>query len=184
MNHVCAVTPIEAGIWAQEEFGEAELGNVMRRERLLAMASRAFERPSGVVSEVIRNPTEQEAAYRFLRSKHTDHQEIGRSAFCATAVRCKDEKLVIVPVDGTNITVPWAHGTTAFGPVGTSAQKVRGVETMSAIALTEAGTPLGICGQQWWVRRDKDPEKKAESLKLRPFHQKETRYWLSCMTIS
>jgi len=181
MNTNAAEIPIETGAWAQEEYGDAQLGSKRRTDRLVQMAARGAHRPSGIVSEVFNDSAELEGAYRFVRNPHVDHVEIGAAAHRATARRASGAPFVFVPVDGSNITVPWAAGTEAFGPVGTSSQCVRGVEVMSAIAVHPNGTPLGLCGQQWWVRFDRGAKKKPKSHKPRPLHKKETQHWLKCI---
>ena len=58
--------------WAQEEFGEASLGDVRRVQRLAALATIAAVRPAGEVTEVFTGAAEQERAYRDLRSGQID----------------------------------------------------------------------------------------------------------------
>lgn len=183
MSEQTAAGAAETEAWAIEEFGDADLGNKLRTARLVQMASRAAEKPAGALPEVFSSQAELEGAYRFVESVHVDHQAVANAAHRATARRSAGKDFVFVPVDGSNITVPWASGTEQFGPVGTSGQRVRGIEVMSAEAVTPQGTPLGLCGQQWWVRPSNKDEAKKKS-KPRPLHKKETQHWLKCINQS
>ena len=182
MSEPTAAGAVETDAWATEEFGEANLGNKLRTARLVQMASRAAEKPAGTLPEVFSSQAELEGSYRFVESVHIDHQAVASATHRSTARRSAEEDFVYVPVDGSNITVPWASGTEHFGPVGTSSQRVRGIEVMSAEAVTPQGTPLGLCGQQWWVRPNHKDTKKSS--KPRPLHKKETQHWLKCINQS
>ena len=72
MNTNAAEIPIETGAWAQEEYGDAQLGSKRRTDRLVQMAARGAHRPSGIVSEVFNDSAELEGAYRFVRNPHVD----------------------------------------------------------------------------------------------------------------
>jgi hypothetical protein len=55
---------------------------------------------------------------------------------------------------------------------------------MTCIAVTPGGTPLGLAGQQWWVRPNAKKDgarRKKPSNKPRPLHKKETQHWLRCI---
>ena len=184
MSKQTAAGAAETEAWATEEFGDANLGNKLRTARLVQMASRAAEKPAGTLPEVFSSQAELEGSYRFVESVHVDHQAVASATHRCTARRSAEEDFVYVPVDGSNITVPWASGTEHFGPVGTSGQRVRGIEVMSAEAVTPQGTPLGLCGQQWWVRPNNKDESKKKKSKPRPLHKKETQHWLKCINQS
>ena len=182
MNVHMSADAVETEAWATEEFGSAELGNRLRTARLVRMASRAAAKPAGALPQIFLDQAEREGAYRFVENVHIDHRAVANAAHCATARRSAEEEFVFVPVDGSNITVESAGGTEAFGPVGSTSQFTRGIEVMSAEAVTPQGIPLGLCGQQWWVRPNrKEGEEKKRIRKPRPLHKKETQHWLKCI---
>src|SRR5438128_11208500 len=89
--------------WAREEFGEASLGDIRRRQRVVMMAAVAALRPAGKVTEVFLDAAEQEGAFRYLRSRRIDDDEVARSAHEAAARRCRGKPFAYVPVDGSSL---------------------------------------------------------------------------------
>lgn len=166
--------------WAVEEFGEASLGDERRRRRLLGMAQAAARRPSGRLSDVFDEPREREGAYDFLESPHVHASALQQASARACAQRCADEPLVFVPVDGSSLTLADKRLSKDFGALGSRA-KGRGIKVMSAIALSEQGTPQGLCAQRWWVRTGPKHRKRSKA-RRRPVHQKETQHWIDVVT--
>jgi Transposase Tn5 dimerisation domain len=123
------------------------------------------------------------------------------SAGCACARRSREHSFVIVPVDGTSATLADPYGKKDFGSVGTHAAGSRGIKLISAIALSPAGEPLGLCAQEQWVRPKKPrgkrrtkrrgrgraatkmsrarAVKKTRRNQRRPVEQKETQHWIN-----
>ncbi len=168
----------DTGWWAFEEFGNAVLGNTLRTNRLVLMASRTAETPAGRMTEVFSDSAEREGAYRFVENLHVDDKAVARSAHEATARKCADQPFVFVSVDGCTLSVTDSTGGKNFGKVGTRDTRGRGIEVMNAAAVTPAGTTLGLCGQTWWTRRDTPVSTPSHKREL---HEKETRYWLQCI---
>lgn len=172
----------EALEWAQEEFGDADLGDKRRTKRLIAMGACAAEQPSGRLTEVFGDGPELLAAYRYVENANVDPKQVGRAAFRATARRVPEgAEHVLVPVDGSTMAVPWATRTGAFGPLGSSSQGTRGMQVMNAIALLSDGTPLGLAGQSWWARSETKDKTGKKPKPNRPLRKKETQHWLRCI---
>src|SRR5437867_13318709 len=104
--------------WAKQEFGRADLGDIRRTARLVAMGAAACDRPSGRVAAVFGTDREREGAYDFLESEHVAPEEIMLSVAAATMARCADAAYVFVPVDGSSITVTDRTGKRDLGNVG------------------------------------------------------------------
>ena len=165
------------GYWAMEEFGHAELGNLARTRRLVAVAENAASHPAGCVTEVFDKSSEREGAYRMLENSKVKSNNILESTAQATARRCCREDFVFVPVDGTSLNLPDPSNVRGMGTVGPYAKGAEGLAVMNAIAVAPDGTPLGILDQEYWVR-EKDKARKKQR-KQRPLEDKETRYWLN-----
>ena len=160
--------------WAKEEFGEARLGDQRRTQRLVQMAAQAAQTPAGQITQVFTDSAAREAAYRLLESDSVEARQLVRAAAQACLARASGS-YVVVPVDQSSLSLPSADGDKAFGPVGNGVTSARGMEAMSAIALTPEGTPLGVAAQTMWVRRP------SNGKPHRPFEEKEIRYWLEVM---
>lgn len=140
----------EARVWAEEEFGQAALGDARRTKRLVRLATAYAEQPAGTVTQVVSNAAEREAAYRLLENPRVDAAAIGAASHQATARRSRAETEVIVPLDQTSLTVTDRTGKPGFG--ATAALGGRGLQIMTALALRSDGTTLGVLAQQWWSR--------------------------------
>jgi len=89
---------------------------------------------------------------------------------------------IIVPVDGTSLRVTDVKQTKGIGSVGSLSHGARGVHVMTAFAVTMQGVPLGIVGQEMWVR---DERSSMSATSRNPGHQpvygSETEHWLNVL---
>ena len=164
--------------WAREQFGQVELGDTRRTERLVQMAAAACERPSGRVAAVFTSDREREGAYDFLESKHVSLEEVVEGLVNATAKRSAELPFVFVPVDGSSIAVTDWTGERDFGRIGSDNNGARGLKVIDALAVDPQGTPIGVLGLTWWARSSKRSPKDTHARQSRPLEQKETRYWI------
>jgi hypothetical protein len=70
----------------------------------------------------------------------------------STVLKCKEEKLVIVATDGSSLGLTDNARSKGLGGVGAWKMGGRGVHVMTALALQQDGSVLGICGQRMWTR--------------------------------
>ena len=163
-------------VWAEQEFGKAELGDERRRKRLVEIAAQMARAPAGRVTALYTKLAEREATYRLLENPAVDNDEIGRAAHFATAKRCSDQEYVIVPVDQTSLNLRDEAGRRGLGVIG-GAVGARGLHVMTAIAVASNGTPMGISGQSFWARKPSGIERGKYD--ARPVKRKETQHWLT-----
>jgi hypothetical protein len=163
--------------WAEGEFGGAALGNRLRVRRLVAMAAGCAERPAGKVTEVFSNGSEREGAYRFLENVHTDVNAILAAAHEAGAKRCADAPFAYVPIDQSTLIFTDRLHSKGLGRVGRRSLQGRGLEVLSALAVTPDGAPQGLVGQKYW-KRSRIHRRKQDELKRRATADKETQHWL------
>jgi len=185
--------------WAQREFGGANLGDQRRTARLVSMAAGLAAKPAGRITEVFEKDADRQGAYGFLENEPIVAETIRRSSCLASAKRFPADSFVFVPTDGSSLTLRDPRGLRELGPVGTDQACARGLEVMNAIAVEPDGTPLGLCGQAWWVRRERPrrgrkrqrggsrearrrakqrAKRKAKRRVRKPFEEKETRFWV------
>lgn len=169
-------------VWSASEFGGADLGNKRRVERLVLMAQRAANQPAGRVTQVFKASAELQGAYKFLENRKVNDAAIGLAANVACAQRCAGESHVFVPVDGSSLSLSDPkQAKQGLGPVGNRSKKGRGLEVMNAIAVRIDGTPLGLLGQAYWARDEKENPRPS---KKRSLAEKETRFWFTAMNQS
>jgi hypothetical protein len=165
-------------LWAREEFGHARLGDERRTARAVAMAATALSRPAGRVSDVFSDDAERQGAYDFLESAavHADALVAAMGEACAR--RCAEHRYVLVPVDGTSLTLTDTHRTKDFGAIGTYQAGARGLKVVDAIAVSPTGVPLGCFAMRWWTRTGPVGPSPAYT---RPPRESETRHWLAAI---
>jgi hypothetical protein len=200
-----------ARLWAQEEYGQAELGDARRTSRVVRMLDRAMCYRAGKVTQVFTSGAERKGAYRLLEDDDVLPESLIDAAGCACARRSAAYPYVLVPVDGSSATLADPIG--VLGSVGTYASGARGIKVISAIALSPEGEPLGVCHQEQWMRPPKPKRaakrrargkrqakvkqherskrlaaekrarasKKARANATRPVHEKETQRWIDTL---
>jgi hypothetical protein len=163
--------------WADGEFGESALGDARRTRRLVQLAAEVATTPAGTVTRACGSSASREAAFRLLENAAVRPDAVRAGPLRATARRCVGRARVIVPVDATALTVTDAKQAKGLGAVGAWRKGAQGVHAMSALALAEDGSTLGLCGQRMWVRRERsvhgDRHKKNEP--------SETEHWLEVL---
>lgn len=171
-----------ASSWAKATFGKAKLGDRRRVARLVGMATQAAFDPSGKVSEVFGNDAERQGAYDFLESGHIGVAAILNAMTGQAAEECASENRVLVPVDGSSVTLVDRDGVKDFGAIGDYAHGARGIKVISALALTESGgVPLGLLSQVYWTRPTTKP-RKTKKRRARKVKDKETQRWVEAIT--
>jgi len=165
--------------WAEAVFSHVDLGDTRRAARLVQMAAAACERPSGKVAAVFTSDRQREGAYDFLENPDVPTEAIVEGLAKATVERCVDQPFVVVPVDGTSVTVVDWTGERDFGRIGSDHMGGRGLKAIDAIAVDAQGTPIGLLALSWWARSaERSPARDTFARRARPLEQKETRYWI------
>lgn len=161
--------------WARSEFGNAELGDTRRTQRLVRMAATAAEHPSGKITQVFRTSAERQGAYDLLSNDTVTGDELLAALGQATAHRCAGHGFVHVAVDGTSLALTDRAGTKDFGAIGSTSNGARGLKVVHSYAIDNDGVPLGVVDEQWWCRV---ASKKRHDCARRPLGDKETLYWV------
>ncbi len=160
--------------WAWAEFGELEVGDRRLKPRTLAIARRALERGGGRISDVFSNAAERQGAYDLLEGGRVSGEALMATMSAACVDRSPADGFVFVPIDGSSVQVVDRDKRTDLGLVGTYTNNARGLQVVSALALTEEGVPLGLCAQRWWARATKRRPRTRST--YRPVQERESRY--------
>jgi hypothetical protein len=166
--------------WAENEFGAVGLGDQRRRARTVAIAEAAASLPGGRLTQVFSDPADLEAAFRWVRNPGVSDEALMTASAAATVGRCERHDVVYVALDQSSIHVVDRDGTKGFGHVGPGDRRpARGLQAMSALAVSRAGATLGLVGQIWWSR----PDEPSPPFKLdrRPPEARESGLWMRTM---
>ncbi len=164
--------------WAEEEFGEAELGDKRLTSRLVQLASVLGEKPQGSLPEASGEPATLKAAYRFFDNEGITPEAMLHSHVEASYRRMSSVELVLAVQDTTYLDWTSHPATENLGPL-TSA-KQQGLVAHSTLAISEERVPLGVLAQKVWAR-DAETYAKLKDHKQRAIEEKESNKWLESL---
>jgi hypothetical protein len=163
--------------WAEEELGEAKIGDSRLNKRLLTMAQAFYARPQANIPQACQTRAETKAAYRFLDHPETSMEAILEPHYEATVARMNREAVVLAVQDSTSLNYTAHPGTEELGPIGYSKDRAIGLLLHETLAFNREGTPLGLLDVQCWARDGAEFGKKKRRHSL-PIEKKESYKWL------
>ena len=164
-------------IWAEEEFGEADLDDVRRTARLVQLATVLGAQPSASLPDATDDPATLKAAYRFFANDYVQAEAMLASHVQSTIRRMQAVPLVLAVQDTTYLDWTDHPNTTGLGPL--AAPTHQGLLAHTTLALTPERVPLGLLQQQVWARA-KDM-RRNQNHKQRPIDAKESQKWLTSL---
>jgi hypothetical protein len=144
------------------------------------MVTTAARHPRGRISEAFRTGAERQAAYDLLESKFVTSAAIGRAVSVGTARQCSALDEVLVPIDGSSLTLKDQSGAKGFGSVGARSKGSTGMKVITALALRMTGAALGVLSQAWWARTEVAPKKS----KRRELSERESHRWHEALMLA
>src|SRR3989337_4559159 len=163
--------------WAEEEFGNAGLGDLRLRRRLILMARDFYAKPQANIPQACQSRAGAKAAYRFLDNKESSIETILGSHYQSTMIRLREEEVVLAVQDTTSLNYSLHPATQNLGPIGSKGSEVIGLMVHDTMAFNLEGTPLGLFNVQCWARDAENYGKKHQRHKL-PIEEKESTKWL------
>ncbi len=184
--------PLEPGAgmdgpqWAQQEFGEACLGDTRLSRRLVDSARRQAHKPGDAFTAAAEGERATVKGY-YRMIDQPDPSPITMDAMLAphrerTVQRMKAQSTVLCVQDGTDLNYSALAQCQDLGIIGgnqTSA-KTRGLHLHSTLAVTTDGLPLGVLRAQCWAPTPAAPEKTRPKRNI-PIEEKETYCWIKAL---
>lgn len=145
---------VEGAGWAQNEFGNAPLGDVRLSQRLAEFAQKKAEKPSQSVSEVFGGDWAKVKGHYRLIDK-PDDSAVNMTNILSphrkqTARRMMGQNVVLAVQDGSDLNYNNLSKCEGLGEIGSNqtGAKSRGLHLHSTLALTTDGLPLGVLKSQ------------------------------------
>ena len=165
--------------WAKLVFGNAELGDPRRTKRLVQLSSDLANGASSSIVKSCDTSAKIEAAYRFIRNKNIQPEDMADSGFQHTAQLVLQRPEVLAIQDTTGLT--YKHSVTKeLGEVSSSKTQNVKAKTLYAhstlILDTQSEKVLGLANQKYYYREKKVTGTRGEQ-QLRPFEEKESFRW-------
>jgi hypothetical protein len=173
-----AASGLDATGWAQQEFGDCELGDPRRTRRLVKMVSDQAAQPSGSYAQASGgNRHDLKGYYRFLNSgrEEVNLESLLQTHRTQTLRRMKRESTVLIVQDTTELNFSTRSACEGLGSIGsnqTGAQS-RGLDLHSSLAVGESGLPLGVLRLHGYA-----PQPAQGKNPRRPIQEKESYRWL------
>ena len=167
--------------WAHLVFGNADLGDPRRTQRLTQLAN---DMASNVGSSIVKasdTPAKIEAAYRFIRNEQICPQAIAESGFKQTSEVIKQLPLVLAIQDTTGLTFKHSVceelGDVSCANTLGKPSKTRTMYAHSTLAI-DAHTEhiVGLLDQYYWFRKTK-VKGTREQQQHRAYEEKESYRW-------
>ena len=162
---------VDTQTWAQEQFGDCQLGDQRRTKRLIEVASRVANHPAGSFTQQLSDWGDLKAAYRLLDRDEVTFQAIAGPHWEQTRRAAPGRYLVIG--DTTELDFGRRRKIPDLGPTGNGSG--RGFLLHSGLVV-RAGTEdvVGLAGQQIHYRK---PSPKKESASQRLKRPRESQVW-------
>lgn len=169
--------------WVIEELKDADLNDKRLNNRLQEVLSQLSGQPTASIPAACGGYAETTAAYRLFNNEKVGFDKILAPHAEATRRRIRDQSVVILAQDTTEIDVTRPEQqVTGTGPLGQGAK--RGVFLHPLMAFTPDGTPLGTVHATSWARDDEPLPLKSQRKAQRqrtPIEQKESWRWIEAL---
>ena len=159
--------------WAFEENKETNYGDKRLDSRFIEILDAASKNPDESIPAKFKSWTETIATYRFFNNEKVTPSKILSCHKASTIERIKQEKIVLMPQDTSDISFSGRKSIEGMGYLNT--EKSMGVYIHPTIAVTPNGLHLGIVDFQYWNRSELGvkADKKNKSIE-----HKESHCWL------
>ena len=164
--------------WAEQQFGQSDLGDPRRTARLVKLASTLANEPGKPLVNITQSPADMEGAYRFIRNEHIDVNAIAEAGFQATVEQAQHHHLLLALEDTTTLIYKHSSIRDELGHVGRG-KKQRGLLAHSVLLFApDAKQVVGLIEQSRWSR-DITTIGKREKHATTPYEEKEGYKWES-----
>jgi hypothetical protein len=137
--------------WVAAEMSSAQLGDPRQVRSVVRIVSALAARTDASLTAACGDGLRQ-AAHRIFEHAETSVDGLLAGHFAATAQRCAEWPLVLIAQD-TSVFSYRQSQLEGLGPISGS-KRTQGLLAHSALALTEAGTPLGLLHLEVWGHAD------------------------------
>src|SRR5947209_1706988 len=144
-------------VWAQETFGEAQLGDPRRTRRLVRVAAQMAADPQGSLPRQMGGDwAALKAASRLVRADGVTHEAMSRPVWQQTRQQVEQEPGVVLLVhDETQVDYGYRQAISGLGPIGNGTHHGFFVHTVLALVPRgESERLLGLLHQEAWVREN------------------------------
>jgi hypothetical protein len=159
--------------WVIEETKGADFRDKRLTKRFENLLEDLSKNPAGSIPQAFKTWGETLAAYRFFDQEFVTPEKILRPHYEATLERVRQEKIILVLQDTSEIDFSHRKPIPGMGPLSFESQQ--GFYLHPSLAVTPERVCLGVLDAKMWSRESLG---KSASKKQRPFEEKESYRWL------
>lgn len=158
---------LEAGEWAEELWGQADLGDGRRTKRVVRLAAQLAAQPSQHLPQQCGTWADLKAAYRLLNNPALTPAQLSQPVWEATLAHARHAHGPVLFIqDGSELNFTHHPRTTGLGYGGNPKQRSLMLHTMLCIqpqGERQRLKVLGVAAQRCWVRtEDRGQERREE----------------------
>lgn len=168
--------------WAASEFGDAQLGDLRRTDRLVRMSAKIISSPGCNLSEMMGSQADNKAAQRFFASDAFGYEDLVAPAIAQT-IDCMPEKNRVYLIQDTSHLNYDSHtATLGLGHIGSTDDKsFQGLMMHWTLALSAKAECLGVAGLKLWQRAPEPRKKSPQAHQNVPIESKESYKWIEAV---
>lgn len=161
--------------FGQEQFGAAQLGDLRRTRRLVALADNLVRHPGGTLPDKLNAPANLKAMYRLMNCQQVTHSAVIASPCAVTCEKmAATEGPVLILHDATELDYSGLNSIPTLGQLGNG--KNRGYIAHNVLAVqADTGEVIGLVYQHL-VKRAKPPTKETRKQRCNRA-DRESRWW-------
>ena len=177
---------VEAGSWAEKEFGGAPVGDARLSRRLVEIAAAKAEKPGRAFTGVAGGDWAAVKGYYRLIDKLEESAVTMSNILLPhrerTVRRMKGQRTVLCIQDGTDLDYTSLAECEGLGVIGTNqtGAQSRGLHLHSTLAVALDGIPLGVLRAQCIAPQLKSPQEDRPTFAI-PIEEKETFCWIEAL---
>ncbi|WP_353281030.1 IS4-like element ISWosp2 family transposase [Wolbachia endosymbiont (group B) of Tholera decimalis] len=166
--------------WAENEFGDAVLGDKRLTDRLVNIADSFTSLPESSINQACGSWSEAKAAYRFFQNENVKEGDILASHVAKTVERTKAHKKIFVIQDTSYISYTDHEKTSGLGVI--TRKHSQGIIMHTALAVSIEGLVLGILDQKIYSRPEESENIKKKNNDSIRIEDKESIKWLETLS--
>jgi hypothetical protein len=163
--------------WVNEEMNRLELPDKRLEERTRKILYDFSQNPTGSIPQFCPDGAAVKGVYGYCKNKVVAREAVVEAQRQATLERIKrgNYQRILSVQDTTEYNFNHHPTTVGLGPLDNA--KVKGFFAHSSLAISPEGLPLGLLGQEVWVREEAEGSKASN----RPIAEKESYKWIKAL---
>jgi hypothetical protein len=172
--------------WAEEQFGGVRLGDRRRTRRLVKVAGRLAEHPTGTLPGALPLWKELKGAYRLFSNRHVSYSTIMQEHCRQTLQECCQPGEYLLIEDRSCLDYSSHRATEGLGRIGNDRGAGFLLHTTLVVRVEEqtSAAPLqvaGLLGQSCWARTGSSARARKERWRQRVSRPRESERWAEAL---